>query len=199
MQKVRAFLLLALSASALACYSPNPESGALMCSADQPQCPQGYYCLSASNTCWKKGQAPGDGGVGGDAGRPVDKFVGQWTFDSTGKLDETCTAMPTTSSSLSGDFVDVALGTSSDLIATYYCPWNLNLVASDRTKASIIAGQSCQTTSGTTPITMHGDAFDFQTADGASATMSASFTAVYVSGPALTCTFKVTGKLARMP
>jgi hypothetical protein len=149
------------------------------------------------------GSGGGAGGIGGatvDAGSPADKFVHHWVFDSTGVLTQTCPNMPVTNTSLAGDFIDVVPGTTSDLVASYYCPWNLNLVASDKTKASIVAGQSCvtPTTMAGVTINMHGDAFDFTTSDGLSATVSASFTGQY-SSPSLTCTFKVTGKLAPMP
>jgi len=202
-----ALLLVTLGCS----YSPSFQSGTLQCS-DTHTCPQGYYCLTADNTCWKKGTAPSDGGAGGtggsrdggsdagpDAGNPRSKFLGRWVYDSTSKLDETCTAMAAMTSSLANDYVDITAGTTSDLIGTYYCAWNLNLVAGDPTKAAIVAGQSCQTTSGGMAISMHGDAFDFASADGVTGTLSAQFTATYVTGPALTCVFKITGKLTLMP
>jgi hypothetical protein len=81
-------------------------------------------------------------------------------------------------------------------MACYYCDWNENLLPNDKTHASIVAGQSCLTTSATGPVTMHGDALDFITADGSTATMNASFTGV---GTTLTCTFKITGKLTPTP
>ena len=44
--------------------------------------------------------------------------------------------------------------------------------------------------------TVSGDAFDFQTTDGATAMVAASFTGV---SAVQTCTFKITGKLNAMP
>jgi hypothetical protein len=175
------------SGAAFGCgYSPNPESGKLTCSSDG-QCPQGYAC-AFDNTCWKNGHLP-------------DMFVGHWVFDSTGKLEQSCNgtgaAAPT---SLAGDYVDVTPGVSSLLSASYYCNWNMKVSSGDPTKASIIPGQSCQTTdgTGTMQILVRGDAFDFTTANGQSAVMAASFSAQYTTGTPLTCTFKVTGNLAAM-
>jgi hypothetical protein len=178
-------LLAALGTGAGACgYSPNPESGQLACSSDG-LCPQGYMC-AFDNKCWKNGQAP-------------DKFVSHWVFDSTGKLEQSCSSGPSIAPvPLAGDYVDVTAGTSSALIASYYCPWNMKISSGDSTKATIVPGQSCQATSGTMTITLHGDAFDFTTADGHSAVMAASFSGQYTTGAPLTCTFKVTGNLTAM-
>jgi len=190
---------LALCASALTCsYSPDPASGTLGCALPSRTCPQGYYCATDTK-CWKMGEAPGGNDGGADAGNPRTKFIGHWVFDSTGKVEQTCTSGASMTTPLAGDYVDVTAGTASDLVGTYYCAWRLNLAAGDVTKASIVAGQSCQTTdtTGTMTITMHGDAFDFTTADGVSATMASSFTGQYPTAT-LSCTFKVTGKLTRM-
>jgi hypothetical protein len=223
--------LIALATAVTRCgYAPNFASGTLLCSTSHT-CPEGYVCAS-DNKCWKKGEAPsgqggsdggsdariGDGGGGTDGrggatgtggatsvdgGRPTDKFIGRWVFDATSQLQQVCSDGTNNTSSLATDYVDVTAGTTSDLVGSYFCDWKLNLSATDKTLAAIVAGQSCMTKDATMTIdfTVHGGTFDFRTTNGTTATLSAMFPAEFkkAAGPTGTCQFTITGKLVYMP
>jgi hypothetical protein len=189
----RTSALVALVVAAAGCgYAPNFESGTLHCSSSHT-CPQGYTCAT-DNTCWKNGATlPG----------ATDMFIGHWVYDATSRLQQTCTDGTNTPSTLAGDYVDINSGTDSELLATYFCNWKLDLAATDKTTTTIVAGQTCMThdATGTISFTLHGQSFKFTTTDGATATLSAVFPAEFkkVIGTMGTCQFTVTGRLVYTP
>ncbi|HWE27593.1 MAG TPA: hypothetical protein VHB97_06290 [Polyangia bacterium] len=43
------------------CLAVDSPDGALTCSmVPQRACPQGFYCLASTNTCWRDGHFPAD-------------------------------------------------------------------------------------------------------------------------------------------
>ncbi len=74
----------------------------------------------------------------------VDKFIGNWTFDS-GTLDANCNGLPPFSNNLAGQTLTLMKGTSSDLVSTLASSLGtctLKLTVSG-TVASADPGQSC--------------------------------------------------------
>ncbi|HVU50678.1 MAG TPA: hypothetical protein VHL80_08315 [Polyangia bacterium] len=62
--------LAALVLGAVRCgYSPNFPNGTLKCSVSERSCPEGYACDTASDTCFKNGELPGQGGSSGAGGK----------------------------------------------------------------------------------------------------------------------------------
>jgi hypothetical protein len=121
-------------------------------------------------------------------------------FTTASNLRITCSDGSTSNKALTDDYVEVASGTLSDLTADYYCNWNLTLKA-DFTQATILAGQSCATTStDQTVFTWHGDKFVFSTSDSVTAHLDAELSSEYVemAGATGTCSIKITGTLTHL-
>src|SRR6185295_12635725 len=103
---------------AVACiYSPSFEDGKLHCS-DKDACPKGYGC-HADNLCYK----------GGAVTTPpsVDNFLGHWLFQPGSTRTINCTDGSTDTKGIETDYVDVTRGTTTALLGSYYCDWNLTL------------------------------------------------------------------------
>lgn len=189
---------LLLAAAAAGCYAPNPASGTLKCGPNF-SCPEGYTC-AADNTCWKSsgGGSTGTGGTGGTV--TPETFVNHWVFDATSTLSIMCSDNSMSTKSLKDDFVDVYGGVASDLIASYYCDWDMTV---NGNKANIVANQSCSSTdmASGTQFTWYGDAFTLQTSDGKKATLQATISADYVDVDTTTgsCTLRIAGTLNATP
>ena len=199
-------LLAALAWMASCTYSPNPESGSLFCGANS-SCPKGYNCADG-RTCWKDGVKPTD-----DAGMPIDvqkdivtrpdvpgrvlNFVGSWDFVS-GTVSTTCSDNSTDSRPLAGDFMDIGPGTDSDLIASFYCDWKVNV--SGTTTMLARPGQTCMTTSMGAVFTWTVVNFNFSTSDGQSGMLNSRINAAYNNaGDVGTCMLTISGGLVRSP
>jgi hypothetical protein len=162
------------------CYSPNPESGTLLCSSDL-KCPQNYVCHSDDLKCWKVS--------------PADLYVGRWTFGGSSMATVTCTDNSRNVTQLSGDYLDVAYSTTADMTADYFCSWKLDVTPSGQ-GTTILQGQSCPFTDNGNVYTYRGMSFNFSTTDGKSATLAAS---LGVDGATATCTLAVAGTLTHTP
>ena len=62
MNKTNALALVILSSLlisvAAGCSPSDPKNGTVVCGTADKSCPEGYYCSTDSNTCWKKGTGP---------------------------------------------------------------------------------------------------------------------------------------------
>jgi hypothetical protein len=182
---MRASLALAPALLLLAgCYAPNPESGTLFCSSNK-LCPEGYTCHADDLKCWKKS--------------PADLYVGQWTFGAGSTATVTCTDNSRNVTQLQTNTMDVAYPTTVamaadfDMTAAYFCSWKLDVATSGQ-GTMILLGQSCPFTDNGNQYTYHGSSFNFSTADGKTATLTASLA---VDGAAVPCMIAVAGTLTR--
>jgi hypothetical protein len=202
-------------------YSPSPASGTLKCGPSL-SCPEGYSCADGL-TCWKNGETPSDGGPPRDAGGggragsggagggssggagggggAAAKFVGTWTFGATLMKAIACSDGSSSTTSVGGDYVDVAAGTTVALTADYYCLWNLD-VAATGTSTVLRTGTSCTKTDSTVspPVTytFHGQTFTLTTTDGHTGTLDAQLPYDYQSSAGTgTCTMHFTGPLSK--
>jgi hypothetical protein len=147
----------------------------------------------------------GSGGIAGSTDAGINpaalKFEGQWVFAAGSSVMVSCSDGSSSNIALVGDTIPIVAGATADIIADYYCPWNLN-VASNGTSTNIVPGQSCQVVSSTNTLyTYFGDSFALSTSDGASATLNAKFSATYqdVGGATGTCTLQTSGTLTKSP
>jgi hypothetical protein len=190
MRRLGLFGALALLVAMARCaYAPKFADDKLQCGPGQ-SCPAGYQCRRDLNTCWST--APG-------AVVPsAENFPGHWVFTAGSTVTISCTDGSMSSKPLTDDFVDVAVGTTTDLSGSYYCDWDLVLNA-DKTATTIPAGQSCMTTDPAkgTVFTWHGIKFAFATSDGRTATLSAEVSSDYVDKGGVTgsCSIKISGTL----
>jgi hypothetical protein len=189
-------------------YSPSPESGKLLCGPGF-SCPKGYTCANRQ-TCWKEGETPppGDGG-GGEAAievvtRPdvavaprLRPFVGTWNFVS-GTVSTMCSDNSRDTRALAGDFMDIDVSADSDLIASFYCDWHLNVVAGSTVLSR--PGQTCMTVSNGTQFTWTVATFEFATSDGQNGTLNSRIGAAYNNnGMVGTCMLTIAGGLTHAP
>jgi len=181
-------------------YSPSPESGMLLCGA-RGACPKGYTCADG-RTCWKEGETPDGGTVKDASSRPdapprLRPFVGTWDFVS-GTVSTMCSDGSKDTRPLAGDFMDVDVSPDSDLIASFYCDWHLNVVGSSTVLSR--PAQTCMTTSAGTIFTWTVATFEFATSDGQNGTLSSRIGAAYNnSGMLGTCMLTIAGALTHAP
>src|SRR4051812_37487317 len=165
MGAVRGALVAAFLIAAGCSYSPNVESGTLMCSVDGGLCPEGYGC--SGGLCYKDGEGPST---------PRDKFIGRWMFGSPSPQAITCVDGDNMSHDLAGDFIDVATMGAAQLSTFYYCTWTLNVNAAG-TATVIVPGTTCSAAEPAVPglsYTWRGETFTVTTTDGHTATLNAS-------------------------
>jgi hypothetical protein len=183
-------------------YSPSPKSGLLFCGPGGA-CPKGYGCADG-RTCWKEGETPPlpDGGgletavdLVTRADAPVAPrlrpFVGSWDFES-GTVSTTCSDNSRDTRLLAGDFLDIDVGTDSDLVASFYCDWKLNLVAGSTVPSR--PAQTCTTISKDTEFTWTLVSFEFTTGDGQNATLLSRINAAYKNTGVGTCMLTIAGE-----
>jgi hypothetical protein len=179
-------LLLAAGCS----YSPNPESGTLMCSVDGGLCPEGYGCTSGF--CYKDGEGPSNSRA---------KFVGRWMFGSPTPQVITCADGGNMNNDLTGDFIEVTNQGAAQLSTFYYCAWTLNLNAAGNATV-IVPGTTCSAPEPTVPqlsYTWRGEAFTVTTNDGNTATLNASlpYDKVLAGAAAVPCTMTITSTMTK--
>jgi hypothetical protein len=183
----RALLAVALSTlAASGCgYDPNPPSGKLLCSA-QRTCPEGYSCMGT--TCWRPGEASA-----------ATRLLGYWTFDAPpSRRVITCTDGTSFDDAWTDYFV-VEEGGSAALRTFYYCDLDLNVGASGST--ALVLGRTCSandTLDPTITYTWTPQSFTLSTADGSSATLTASIP--YIKETLVgtySCTMDFTGTLTK--
>lgn len=150
---VRGWMAAVLAVAATGCaYSPNPMSGALSCGPSN-SCPEGYACDQGK--CWTPSHF---------AAKP---FIGSWGFTAASTLAVTCSDGTNSNQTLDGDVIEVLPGIDADLLAHYYCSFDLD-VNGPGTKASLASsGQSCPFVStDAKAYTVRGKSFDLTTSDG---------------------------------
>jgi hypothetical protein len=153
--------------------------------------------------CWKEGEKTDGGGVVPDASPRPDApprlrpFVGTWDFIS-GTVSTMCSDGSKDTRPLAGDFMDVDVSPDSDIIASFYCDWHLNVVGGSTTLSR--PAQTCMTTSMGTVFTWTVATFEFATSDGQSGTLNSRIGAAYNnSGMLGTCTLTIAGALTHAP
>jgi hypothetical protein len=191
---------LGLGLAATACYAPDLSSGTLQCGSSN-NCPDGYRCLAADQTCWKNGESPATG----RSARSATSFVGRWLFVKAATVTSSCTdgsndkSMP--------DYVDVTTSTTSDLVGNYQCDWQLNIAPNGET-ATLAPSASCTTThtdptsgQATAQFVWSATSFTFTKTGDGSAVVNAHLDSTFQSLVACTssctgrCTADVTGAL----
>jgi hypothetical protein len=180
--------LLAVALSTLAAgacgYDPNPPSGTLLC-GPQDSCPQNYSCMGG--TCWRPGEATA-----------ATRLLGYWTFVAPSRRVIVCTDGTSFDDAWSDYFV-VEEGGSATLRAFYYCDLDLNIGASGSTV--LVQGPMCSaddTLDPTIRYTWTPQTFTLSTADGSSATLTASIP--YIKETLLgtySCSMDFTGTLTK--
>ncbi|HEX4403516.1 MAG TPA: hypothetical protein VH560_01730 [Polyangia bacterium] len=196
MRRALALLTLGLALAATACYAPDLSSGTLQCGSSN-NCPDGYRCLTADQTCWKNGESPATGRSALNA----TSFVGRWIFSKAATVTSSCTDGSTMKSM--PDYVDVTTSTTSDLVGSFYCGWQLDIAPNGET-ATLSPSAMCTTASndGTGQFTWTAKSFTFtKTGDGAAvlnAHLSSNFQSLVacVTGCSGSCTVDITGALA---
>jgi hypothetical protein len=212
-------LAAAVAAGLAACgYSPNPQSGTLMCGPNA-SCPEGYSCRA--QYCWRDsditgaggsaGGPAGTGGRGGSGGGPGGaggtggatsrtKFVGTWTFVAPAKRTRVC---PGVNESVDwSDFFEVTNGTVGALAAFYYCDWHLDVnAAGTATSIRLSPSQTCTKPDPDDPTityTWVGESFTLTTTDGRTGTIDASLPYDYTtSAGSGHCTMRFTGPVTK--
>lgn len=173
------------------CYNPEIVSGSLRCGSGS-SCPADFSCRP-DMTCWKNGEVPATAPSGADTA----SFVGHWLFTKVATNATTCTDGSHDSRTLENDYVEVSKGGKGDLLANYYCDWDLNL-ATNGASGTLVPGGSCTTTA---PDTATGkvkttydwtaSSFTFVKTGDRQAVLNAQVTANYTQ--VLNCTTKCTG------
>jgi hypothetical protein len=200
MRRPIALLALGLALAATACYAPDLSSGTLQCGSSN-NCPDGYRCLAADQTCWKNGESPATGRSSLD---PT-SFVGRWAFSKAATLTSSCT--DGSNDKYMPDYVDLTTSTTSDLVGSYDCGWQLDIAGNDET-ASLAPSGTCMTTTtdvttglNTAQFVWSATSFTFtKTGDGAAvlnAHLSATFQSLVncASNCTGSCTADITGSL----
>jgi len=190
MGAARRALVAALVLAAGCSYSPNPESGTLMCSVDGDLCPEGYGCQAGF--CYKDGEGPSN---------PRDKFLGHWTFGTPTPQVITCADGDNMNNDLSGDFIDITTLGAAQLSAFYYCTWTLNVNAAGNATV-IVPGMTCTAAEPKVPglsYTWRGETFTVTTNGGNTATLNASlpYDKVVAGTPTIPCTMTITSTMTK--
>jgi hypothetical protein len=163
-------------------YAPKFESNTLSCGPGST-CPEGYLC--GEGKCWTSHDLS------------AHRFVGQWVFTAPSALSIACTDGTTNNLPIVGDMMAVLEGTDSDLLATYYCPWDLDVAGVRATLAG--GGQTCPFTSTDgKPYKLQGKTFGIQTTDGQSGMSSGMLLAESTIG-AGNCNLNFSGSLVKAP
>jgi len=202
-------IALGLLVAAACGYDPNPASGTLKC-GPQNSCPDGYFCMSGD--CWRAGGAgstgrggggggssgsTGTGGTGGSTA--VDKFIGTWTFATGSQRVRVCPGVNETLP-WAGDYFTVSAGTTSPLMAFYYCTMNLD-VNGGNSMTQLRSGSSCSApdpNDSTITYTWTPESFTLTPAVGNTGTVDASIPYTYASPAGNgSCTMHFTGPVTK--
>jgi hypothetical protein len=185
--------LAAIFLAAAGCsYSPNPESGTLMCSVVGDRCPEGYGCTDGF--CYKNGEGPSNTD-------PRANFLGRWVFGTPTQQVITCADGGDMNNELAGDFIDVTTKGAAQMSAFYYCTWTLNVNAAGN-QAILVPGTMCSASEPAVPglsYTWRGEVFTVMTSGGNTATLNASipYDKVIAGAATVHCTMSFTSTMTK--
>jgi hypothetical protein len=181
--------LVAVLAASSCGYDPQPDSGTLMCGADQT-CPDGYMC--ASGYCYKNG-------ICNPLASSFDRMIGRWTFVAPSRRLITCSDGSSDDDKMWMDYLDIDVGVAFPLQSFYYCSLDLDFDPVG-TSTVLLPNLGCSAPDpmdASITYTWAPQSFTVTTQDGCRGTLSASipYEAVSSAGT-VTCTMDFTGTLS---
>ena len=203
---------LAAALALVACsYSPNIESGSLVCS-QKGECPRGFSCASSgpsAGRCISSSETTGTGGAGGsrgtggasgDAGVPstsAASYIGTWVFDSAASVSNDCGPgyTPQTTSLAGATLQIYATSKGADILGATWSAWSPSDCAYELFLDELgvhlnDSSWSCQDTTEDPAAYWQVESFEVVTSNGLTATHDAQYDRnyLYADGTTLYCT-----------